>query len=70
MKIQYNAPFSEDGQRAFQALQRAVYKALDRKRKLGQYAVVWDGEKPIKLWPSDSTPGRLGDRAVEHFGNK
>lgn len=36
---------------ALHALDRAVEKALDRKRKLGQYWVEWDGEKPVKVWP-------------------
>ena len=32
--------FADDG---LEALQRAVTKALDRKRRLGQYAVFWGG---------------------------
>lgn len=30
------------------SLQRAVNKAIDKKKKLGQYAVFWDGKKPVK----------------------
>ena len=30
------------------ALNKAVNNALDKKEKLGQYAVMWDGEKPVK----------------------
>jgi len=26
-----------------------VSKELERKRKLGHYAVIWDGEKPVLL---------------------
>ncbi|CAL4866479.1 hypothetical protein MMA231_00721 [Asticcacaulis sp. MM231] len=37
------------------ALQRAVDKATDRKRKLGQYWVEWDGEKAVEIHPEDST---------------
>ncbi len=33
------------------ALNVAVDKALDRKRKLGQYWVEWDGEKPVEVHP-------------------
>ncbi|EGF92308.1 hypothetical protein ABI_07420 [Asticcacaulis biprosthecium C19] len=33
------------------ALRDAVADALDRKRKLGQYWVVWDGEKPVEVHP-------------------
>lgn len=29
------------------ALQRAVDKALERKRRLGQYAVIWRDGKPL-----------------------
>lgn len=36
---------SQDGQQTLEALRRAVHKALDRKKRLGQYAVVWiDGK--------------------------
>ncbi|ESQ90009.1 hypothetical protein ABAC460_09590 [Asticcacaulis sp. AC460] len=33
------------------ALRDAVVEAIDRKRKLGQYWVVWDGEKPVEVHP-------------------
>ena len=39
---------------ALQCLQIAVDKAIDRKRRLGQYWVVWDGEKPVKVYPENS----------------
>lgn len=35
-------------------LQAAVDDALDRKRRLGQYWVVWDGEKPVEVYPENS----------------
>lgn len=31
------------------ALRRAVAKALDRKRRLGQYAIVWRDGRPVRL---------------------
>ncbi len=34
-------------------LQDAVDEAIDRKRRLGQYWVVWDGEKPVKVFPEN-----------------
>jgi hypothetical protein len=37
------------------ALKRAVAKAIDRKRRLGQYWVEWDGEKPVKIYPDRTT---------------
>lgn len=30
-------------------LSRLVSKALDKKRRPGQYAVVWDGEKVVQI---------------------
>ncbi|MEI7869302.1 MAG: hypothetical protein WCI11_15550 [Candidatus Methylumidiphilus sp.] len=38
---------SAKGQAALTALQRAVAKALDKKQRLGQYAVVWQDGKPV-----------------------
>ncbi|MCX7111418.1 MAG: hypothetical protein NTX45_15085 [Proteobacteria bacterium] len=38
---------SAKGQAALNALQRAVAKALDKKQRLGQYAVVWQDDKPM-----------------------
>jgi hypothetical protein len=36
------------------AMEAAVSEALDRKRRLGQYWVSWDGEKPVKVYPENS----------------
>lgn len=51
-------PIPPDAQResdeAFAALQDAVAEAIDRKRRLGQYWVVWDGEKPVNVYPENS----------------
>lgn len=38
---------SKEGQIILDALQRAVTDALEKKRKLGQYAVVWRDGKPV-----------------------
>jgi hypothetical protein len=35
-------------------LREAVAAAIDRKRRLGQYWVEWDGEKPVKVYPENS----------------
>jgi len=32
-------------------LNQAVTDAVDRKRRPGQYWVVWDGERPVKVYP-------------------
>ena len=43
-----SAPSSE-GQRQLESLRRAVSKALEKKRRLGQYAVVWREGKPVLI---------------------
>ncbi|ESQ94140.1 hypothetical protein [Asticcacaulis benevestitus] len=37
------------------ALKLAVKEAIDHKRRLGQYWVEWDGEKPVKIYPEGPT---------------
>lgn len=49
MKITSKAKLSEKGQIILDALQKAVTQALERKRRLGQYAVVWRDGKPIMI---------------------
>jgi len=44
----------EQALEALNALQSAVTEAIDRKRRLGQYWVVWDGEKPVEVHPEDA----------------
>ena len=47
MSIEFNAP-SKEALDTLTALKRAVDNALERKRRLGQYAVVWrDGEPAL-----------------------
>lgn len=38
---------SKEGQVLLETLQRAVNQALERKKRLGQYAVVWQDGKPV-----------------------
>lgn len=38
---------SGDGQVALETLQKAVRQALEKKKKLGQYAVIWHDGKPV-----------------------
>jgi len=44
---------SSDNQRALDALRSAVTKALDRKRRLGQYAVIWRDGHVVRINPGD-----------------
>ena len=45
--ITSNQPPSQDSQIMLEALKTAVNKALDRKKRLGQYAVIWSDNKPV-----------------------
>ncbi|MDJ0837679.1 MAG: hypothetical protein QNK37_14280 [Acidobacteriota bacterium] len=47
MSVTYKNEPSEKTKIILAALQDAVTSELERKRKLGHYAVLWDGEKPI-----------------------
>ncbi|MEA2114047.1 MAG: hypothetical protein U9P36_01530 [Thermodesulfobacteriota bacterium] len=40
---------SPESLKMLETLQLAVNKALDKKRRLGQYAVVWKDGKPVML---------------------
>lgn len=54
--------------KALDALMRAVAGALERKRRLGQYAVVWRGDRPICIGPdapAEQDFDRIGQDAGE-----
>jgi len=55
MNIARHAP-SEKSQQMLDALSRAVGDALEKKRRLGQYAVFWKDGKPVMV----------GEDAPEH----
>jgi hypothetical protein len=38
---------SDKSMKILEALKKAVAETLERKRKLGHYAVIWDGKKPV-----------------------
>ena len=40
---------SADSQRMLESLKIAVSKALEKKKRLGQYAVVWADGKPLVI---------------------
>ena len=42
---------SADDQRALDALRTAVTEALERKRRLGQYAVIWRNGQAVRIEP-------------------
>ncbi len=43
-----NTP-SQDTQKILEVMRKAVEKALDRKKRLGQYAVIWQDGKPVLI---------------------
>ncbi len=45
----HNATLSEDSQQMLDSLRKAARNALARKRKLGQYAVVWENNRPVLI---------------------
>lgn len=49
-------PLSDKDERALDALRRAVTEALERKRQLGEYAVIWSGGQAVRLEPNESVP--------------
>lgn len=50
-----NGQHGEDP-RVLECLRAAVREALDRKRRLGQYAVVWKDGKVTYIGPNPPTP--------------
>lgn len=48
--------YDEDTRKALESLRSAVAKALDRKRRLGQYAVVWKDGKSAYIGPNPPEP--------------
>lgn len=44
---------SPEDQRALDALRSAVAETLERKRRLGQYAVIWRDGQVVRITPED-----------------
>jgi len=62
---------SEHETKALDALTRAVAGALERKRRLGQYAVVWREDRPVCIGPdapAECDPTRLGSERAPRGG--
>jgi hypothetical protein len=47
---------SIEAQQALDALRSAVAEALERKRRLGQYAVIWCDGQIVRIPPKDRAP--------------
>ncbi len=60
---------SAKGQAALNALQRAVAKALDKKQRLGQYAVIWQDGKLVIIWGEMNALNSLPSTEKPNAGN-
>ncbi|TXI26579.1 MAG: hypothetical protein E6Q60_12170 [Nitrosomonas oligotropha] len=49
MKITLRATPSEEDQEILNSLQKAITQALEKKRRLGQYAMVWRNGRPVMI---------------------
>jgi hypothetical protein len=49
---------SADDQRALDALRSAVAEALERKRRLGQYAVIWRNGEVVRIEPDNDASSK------------
>jgi hypothetical protein len=38
---------TENAKQVLESLKKAVAESLEKKRRLGHYAVIWDGKKPV-----------------------
>ena len=58
---------SKEDQQALDALRSAVAEALERKRRLGQYAVIWRDGQVVRIEPEEDAssehPGQSESRA-------
>lgn len=52
----------ENTQKMLDSLTKIVAETLDRKQRLGEYAVIWKEGKPIKTI-EEITPGKLSNKA-------
>lgn len=56
---------SQDTLEVLEGLRNAVAKALERKRRLGQYAVIWQDGKLVRLDPVPEQAAQVRENAGE-----
>jgi hypothetical protein len=49
--------FSQETQEILETLQKVAAETLDRKRRLGHYAVIWQDGKPVAI--GEDAPDKL-----------
>lgn len=47
MNTKRNSTPSQEGQQLLETLRQSVTKTLEKKRRLGQYVVIWKNGKPV-----------------------
>lgn len=57
---------SQDSLRILESLRTAVAKALERKRRLGQYAVIWQDGKIVRINPLSEQVMQAGEEAGKY----
>jgi hypothetical protein len=61
---------SPDGRQALEILRQSVAKALEKKRRLGQYAVVWKNGKPVATGDGAPKPDKTTSGNSEALGKE
>lgn len=61
-----SAPPSAEAQTILNALQQAVTKNIEKKRRLGQYAVTWKNGRPVQV--GEDAP-KVDGNVVPTLGN-
>jgi hypothetical protein len=59
---------SQDTLLALESLRKAVAKALERKRRLGQYAVIWQDGKLVRINPLSEQATQVQENPGEYRG--
>lgn len=58
-----SVPPSAEAQTILNALQQAVAKNLEKKRRLGQYTVTWQNGRPVQV--GEDAPNSVGQGAAD-----
>jgi hypothetical protein len=59
---------SQDSLRILESLRTAVAKALERKRRLGQYAVIWQDGKLVRINPLSEQATQVQENPGKYRG--
>jgi len=56
-------PPSDKSQQTLEVMKQAIAKALERKKRLGQYAVLWENGRPVLV--GEDAPPAPSDRDTQ-----